>query len=82
MPSIILKSSKCPKCQSRPNKMTLNDFKQKLSSINPNIEVLGSEYINRITPILVKCLKCNREWETKPLNLMKGYGCIKCNRKK
>jgi len=44
--------------------LTLEEVKIRLKIINPNIEVLSSEYINTIKPMKFKCLKCGYEWES------------------
>lgn len=58
-------------------KMTNDEFRQKLASINPRVEPL-EPYINSGTKILVKCLKCANEWKVAPNSLLSGHGCPKC----
>lgn len=76
-PNYILKNGKCPKCSGR-YKKTTEEFKEELGQINPDIEVL-EEYTGRNNPILVRCLKCDNEWDGIPQFLLKGRGCRKCN---
>jgi len=58
-------------------KLTTETFKEKLSKINPDLEVLG-EYVNTDTPIEVKCKKCGRIFYPTPHNLFHGSGCPGC----
>lgn len=59
---------------------TTSYFVNKMSSINPAIDVLG-EYINNKTKIKVRCTTCNNIWEARPQGLFKGCGCPKCAKK-
>lgn len=69
----------CPKC----NKMVrdLRDYKTRcLEASNQKILPL-TEYINRETPILHRCLVCEKEWLSKPANRLSGQGCPYCANK-
>ena len=56
------------------------DFVDRLSVINPDIEVLGN-YYNSNRRLLVRCRKCNFEWNAIPSSLLAGDGCRKCGTK-
>lgn len=62
-------------------KKTLEEFKQELFEINPNIEVIG-EYVNCETRIKCRCMKCDNIWETIPRGLLQGTGCPECAKNK
>lgn len=52
-------------------------YKEELSRIDPNIEVIG-KYINSNTPISHKCLKDGYIWNVAPNNALSGHGCPLC----
>lgn len=62
-------------------KTTHDEFLKRVKKINPNVKIL-SKYINSKTQVKVKCKVCNFEWMAFPFNLLNGYGCTKCGRKK
>jgi hypothetical protein len=63
-------------------KRNTKEFKTDLATKNPFIEVLG-EYVNNITPILVKDKSCGHEWDTTiPNSLLSGTRCPICNNKR
>lgn len=57
--------------------MSHKDFVDRLSVINPYIEVL-EEYRNANRRLLVRCKKCGFEWNAIPSSLLAGDGCRKC----
>jgi len=57
---------------------TLEEFKRQCLVKHPNILVLGTQYINNKTKILVKCSLDSHSWESRPNDLLSGYGCPKC----
>jgi len=59
------------------NKKTHEEFCKELSSINPNIEVIGT-YTKANETIKVKCLKCGGEWSPIANSLLHGNGCPYC----
>lgn len=67
----------CPRC-SQHERYTTESFRQKISSINPDILVVG-EYVNNTTKIECLCLKDGNHWMTEPRLLLIGYGCPQCN---
>lgn len=81
-PSDALKSHGCKKCQSEKlhnsNVKPHNQYKEELTDRGINIDVIGT-YVNALTPIAHKCLKCNHEWLVVPNNILRGSGCPKCN---
>lgn len=54
---------------------------------NKLLEKLGSEYVrvgtytNTKTDVEIRHLPCNRIFNSKPYNLLQGYGCAKCSSK-
>ena len=58
---------------------TTERFVDRMLSVDADIEVLG-DYINSITPIEVRCKKCNRVWFSTPSSLLAGHGCTKCKK--
>lgn len=69
----------CPKCSGKIKNKTTEYFKQELTEINPNIEVLG-EYKGNKEPIHCKCKICEYKWRPRPNDLLsKNVGCPKCN---
>ena len=75
-PLDFLDSGECPKCIGKLKKTT-NIFKEELSKINSDIEVIG-EYIGANVDIRCRCKICGREWNSRPSNLLHGAGCINC----
>jgi len=59
-------------------KYNIEDIKDKLKIINPNIEVLSPSYEGAHTKMKLKCLKDGYEWEACWNNLSNGTGCPKC----
>ncbi|MBU3186666.1 hypothetical protein [Clostridium estertheticum] len=67
----------CPKCGGS-IKLTLEDVKERLKIINPNIEILSKTYINAHEPLECKCLIDGNIF-TPPWNsLQHGVGCSVC----
>ena len=58
-------------------KVTNEDFIQKLSVKNPDIEPL-EEYKGNKVNILCRCKVCGNEWMVRPGNLLSGKGCSVC----
>lgn len=58
-------------------KMTTEQFKKKVSNIQPNIEILG-EYKSSSNRISCKCKKCGHNWHPYAKALLVGYGCPNC----
>lgn len=58
-------------------RVTNEDFVQRLSVKNPDIEPL-EEYRSSSEHILCRCKKCGHEWLVRPYNLLSGKGCPPC----
>jgi len=70
----------CPKCGGVA-KLTLTEIKEKLSILNPMIEIISDTYINNVSGLKCKCLvkSCNHEWEACSSSLLYNEtGCPKC----
>lgn len=71
----------CRKCNGNAL-YTQESFVDKLKSISPKILVTG-KFINNKTPLSLKCLDCDYEWEARPDNLLnERCGCPQCNKTK
>lgn len=73
----------CPKCAEQkkgPKRKTHEQYKQELSVVNNNIELIG-DYIVSTKKVKCRCKICNNEWDALPGNLLKGKGCPVCARK-
>jgi hypothetical protein len=77
IPSSLLSGHGCPICNGGVKKEH-DEFVEKMSKINPNIEVL-STYVNCKYKIICRC-KLGHEWETIPSSLLRGRGCPQCAR--
>jgi hypothetical protein len=62
-------------------RFTLEIVKEKLSKINPNIDIISDEYINSRTKLKCKCKIDGNIWFTSWDILNKGRGCPICGRK-
>lgn len=75
----------CPVCgikiQIEKRKLSIEEVKQKLNKINPNIELLSTEYVNANSKLHWKCSIDGCEWETTWGSLSYGSGCPVCGRK-
>lgn len=60
---------------------THEEFLEQLKSVNPNVKPL-TNYVRSSEPVLCRCLVCGLEWEIRPNNLLRGYGCPVCGLKK
>lgn len=60
--------------------LTHEMFCEKIKNLYGDEYTVLGQYINTSTKILVKhnILNCGYEWETFPLNILKGHTCIKC----
>jgi len=67
----------CPSCANTIT-LSLEEVKQKLKEINPNIELLSKRYVNAREKLLFKCKIDNYEWETTWDSVFRGHGCSKC----
>ena len=56
---------------------TTKQYIKELKIKCPSMICLGT-YINNKTPILHKCLKCNKEYNTRPNDKLSGWACKYC----
>ncbi len=61
-----------------PKRLSDEIFKERISKLNPTIEVLGC-YNNAKTPVLCHCIICNRKWMSTPDNLFNKPRCPRCS---
>lgn len=60
-------------------KLTLEEIKERLKEINPNIKIIDGEYTNRNSILKCKCLIDGYEWDTSWGSLRScKLGCPKC----
>ena len=69
----------CPKC-SKKLRRTHDDFVAEIASLSPTIKILGTFSCVK-NPILVQCGECNKIWQPRPRDLLKGCGCKSCKSK-
>lgn len=71
----------CPHCANKTrninNRITHTQFIDRMSKINPNIEILET-YVDYRTKLLCKCKTCNHEWRACPDKLLQSRGCPAC----
>lgn len=77
-PNSFLKSKKCPICENKTKKKTIEEFKKEVYDIHKDKYTILGEYVNNHTKILVRCNKCGYEWEVMPVSLLRNHGCPKC----
>lgn len=58
-------------------RLTTQEVKERLSTINPNITIIG-EYVRQKDPLLCECNICKHRWSPIWGNLEKGRGCPLC----
>lgn len=75
-PNDVLNGYGCPLCAGN-MQLTTSTFKDKMSKINNDIEILG-DYYNNKTKILCRCKIDGYEWNALPTNLIQGRGCPLC----
>lgn len=63
-------------------KFTLEDVKNQIKELNPNIELLSDSYKNCMTKMDFKCNICGNEWKTRLTDIKQGIGCPECGMKK
>lgn len=61
---------------------TLNEVKNKLKTINPNIRIISNEYINAHIKLELICDVCGYEWKDTWNSLKNGCGCPVCSNHK
>ena len=84
-PNNILNGNGCPKCgkkkQAKAQTKTTEQYRADISRL-PIELVEGAEYTSSTTKTPHRCKKCKHEWEIRPNNVLTGYGCPKCGKKK
>ncbi len=75
-PTSILSGRGCPKCSGH-HRRSQEEFVSDVLAVNPDVEVIG-EFVNRKTPVEVRCKKCGRTWSPKASSLLLGHGCRVC----
>lgn len=72
----------CPICatikSSKKQRLTIEYIKTQIKEVNPNIDIVSTEYINAKTKIKCRCKIDNNEWYVRWNNIMNGTGCPKC----
>ena len=68
----------CPECYYRSKFVKLDEMKERLRSINPNIIILNEEYDLKTKVLRCKCLKDGYEWDTTWKSLRDRRGCSAC----
>lgn len=77
--SILNQNCKCPKCNAKNIKKTIEQFKKEVYDLVENeYEVLG-KYIDAKTSTLMKHNKCGNTWEVKPTNFLTYHSCPFCS---
>lgn len=79
-PDKLLRGSGCPKCVGK--NLTLDDVKNRINKVNPNIEILSNDYGGIKVPLKCKCKKCKMIFEALPNNLYKKRVCVGCKKQK
>lgn len=80
-PTAVLHGSGCPTCNRLSQRKTHEQFVQELNIIHPNIVILN-QYITGKTRIECLCTVDGHTWNAKANNLLSGYGCPVCGRKR
>lgn len=57
-------------------------FRDRVNEVHKDKFNILSEYINTKTYVKLKCNDCGELIDMKPYNLLQGYGCRKCNKRK
>lgn len=73
---LLHQRTKCPKCSGA--LLTAEDFKKRVMNNSPSVKIVGKFYRGKDS-IMVRCKKCNLEWEAKKDVLIRGCGCKMCH---
>ncbi len=78
----ISRGKGCRRCAIEDNRrkrlFTENEFKERLYTVNRNIEVIG-DYKSSQQRILVECKRCHYRWSPTANSLLQGTGCPSCS---
>lgn len=83
-PSNLLKKTAktgCPVCGVNLQRLSQEEFVNKMKITNPTIEVVG-KYINMFTHAKCKCNVCGHIWDANPSSLYQKHGCPICGLQK
>ena len=85
-PKYLLNGHSCPICGQKRSitsrSKSNRDFKKEISELtNGEYEVL-SDYVNQLTPVRIKHLKCGKEYDVVPKRFLRGDRCRSCMDKK
>lgn len=76
----------CPNCAIRDRadarRLSLEEVKNQIFLINPNISILSARYINSSSKLKCCCLSCGNIWKATYSNLKKGRSCPICAKNK
>ena len=78
-PNYLLSGNGCPLCNN--GQKTNEEFLDAVKALNPNIIVLD-EYKGSLNKVHCKCGLCGFEWQPYATNLLHGYGCPACAKKR
>lgn len=83
--ALLMGRRKCASCRAKgigiKRRKTTEQFKAELAEISPHIEVLG-EYVACKKKILVRCNRCQNQWEVVPASLRDGHDCPVCAKRR
>lgn len=72
----------CPVCGAKraadSQRLTLEEIKKQLKTINPDVIIISDEYTNCKEKITCRCLICGNEWGATWDNISAGKGCPQC----
>lgn len=74
----------CHKCnvKNKIQKFTIEEIRDQVRLISPNIEILSNEYKGSNEKLLCRCLIDNHTWEAKCSSIKRGSGCPECKKRK
>lgn len=76
--TVIRSGHGCPNCKALKDRLTQEEFANKVKEVNPYFQILGNYQTNKI-PIKVKCLKCGKIFEANPSYILRGKNvCRDC----
>ena len=77
--SRLMKGKGCAKCANM-LRLSIEEVKSRLCSINPNIKLMSNDYINSSEKLDCECLVCENQWKVNWADLSQGYGCPECGK--
>lgn len=76
-PGNVLSGKGCPECARLSRTLTHSEYVEKVSKINPDIEVVG-KFVNLTKSIIHKCKIDGYEWMAMPKSILNGSLCPLC----